>query len=317
MNRKGIENFLKLVGSVIQTNQSREGWVIASCPFAVWKHKGGVDNNPSFGVKINDKSKSHYHCFSCGSSGSLYDMVLELRHLGLTGKDLGEATQLALDEENHAVLELPDYEDSEPEPEWVKWPEYYISGFVSATQHHDSIGYHAARQVPDWVSNDLGLIYDSDRKRVCFPIRAENGDLTGLHGRAIFPDIEPRYYQYGWQGKRNQLIWYGEDKINPEDPVIMVESVYDFVSVYEVYKNVISPLTVGFSKKKAKRMSHLSHIITLFDHGQGGNEARLRATKFFPDAIVEHLIPTEKQDDAGNMTPDELREILHGKIKLA
>lgn len=54
-------------------------WVGSTCPLARWRHKGGVDKHPSFGVSIHwdresngdYKGESKFKCYTCGVSGSL------------------------------------------------------------------------------------------------------------------------------------------------------------------------------------------------------------------------------------------------------
>ena len=69
-------------------------WVNCSCPLAKWKHAGGKDKKPSFGILMTKDGKLSYNCFACGSSGSIFKLVHTLTWL--RGSQLpGEAAFLS------------------------------------------------------------------------------------------------------------------------------------------------------------------------------------------------------------------------------
>lgn len=70
-----VEKILQLVGSDVK--QANGGKIIASCPFATWKHGGGTDRNPSFGVWPTRYGNWRYNCFTCQSKGDLRGLVWE------------------------------------------------------------------------------------------------------------------------------------------------------------------------------------------------------------------------------------------------
>jgi 5S rRNA maturation endonuclease (ribonuclease M5) len=76
MNITNIRTFLTLIGAE-NVREQTNGWVGASCPFARWRHKGGHDDNPSFGIKVeDDDNQSRFTCFSCGMSGGNVHFLL-------------------------------------------------------------------------------------------------------------------------------------------------------------------------------------------------------------------------------------------------
>lgn len=320
MDEKRINKLLPFVNSEPLYSQNREGWVIASCPFAPWRHDKGIDKNPSFGINIKDHSKSMYNCFSCASHGDLDDLMLELgRYLKedkIDGYDLKPAMQLIADEEEDAELDIPDYEEEQVKHDVVvTWPEPYLDGFFQITVSQKAMSYLLERNVPESMWADLDLRYDTKRKRVCFPIRDWDGFLAGFHGRAVMPDTEPKYLVYKWQDRYNKIVWYGEHWLDLEMPVILVESVFDLTSVYRVYRNVACSLSAGMGKAKVERMSGALDIISLYDYGKGGDAARASLDKYLPDSVIRHLKPTEAQGDPGAMDVAEIMELLEPYIE--
>ena len=80
MDEYQIHRLLGSIGcSKIKTRSN--GWVEASCPFALWKHAKGTDRSPSFAVSIVPKGTSRYRCHSCGSHGEMLQFLWRLESL--------------------------------------------------------------------------------------------------------------------------------------------------------------------------------------------------------------------------------------------
>jgi DNA primase len=201
---------------------------------------------------------------------------------------------------------------------YVTYPELWLATFMQATHSPRAMKYLRKRDVPDSVITRLDLRYDTEIDAICFPVRDFNHDLCGLRARRLKPtDDEPRYHIYKTgTGQHNKLVWYGEDWLNFDKPVLMCESVFDVASVLRVYENVCAPMTAGFTEGRAKRMRQAIEIITLFDADTAGDKARDRVNKFLSAARITHAHPPEGKKDAGEMTVEELRELLSSLVKL-
>ena len=241
-------------------------------------------------------------------------MVLELKELlgkDRTGYDFETALQLIANEEDDLDLMIKDYKEPSPEysDEIVVFPEWWLDSFEPAWKFPSAKKYLKNRGIKKKTCLALDLRYDTQRKRICFPIRDWDGYLVGLHGRTIEKDGQPRYYAYGYQEHRNRLPWIGEHSVDLDKPVVLVEGPFDYAKVYQQYKNVLCSLSVGLSKSKCRRIADAGDLVTLYDHGKGGDSARDALDKYLTSMKV-HLIPTEKQGDPGNMTPEEIDEWL-------
>ena len=317
MNREGVEQLLPLIGSRKQP-AGRSGWVIGSCPFAEWRHSGGVDRHPSFGIKVNDKGRSEYHCFSCNSHGDLEDLVLELRGYGVSG--LGEAAQLIARELEEARINPPDFEELQGRrrgPQVVPYPEDWLASFPRAQVFPEAMQYLEGRGVPGEMVGRLDLRFDTSKRRVCFPVRDWEYRLVGLHGRDITGTSYPYHaYLNPATSAFNKVVWYGEHWLKPERPVLLVESVFDLAMAIQVYPNTLCSLSVGIGEGKARRLSGILDIVTLYDYGTGGDSARSLLSKYLKGVALRHLRPTEAEGDPGNMTLERLREVLEGYLPL-
>lgn len=320
MKKDKVAVLLQAVKSKI-TGERAGTWVEAYCPF-IWNH-GGKDQHPSFGVKINTNSKSICKCWSCGYGGDLQDLVLDLaqgiKKHQLTGYNLKLAVQLTANELEDMDInpeDIPDY-DAVIEPTEVIIPEYWLDSFRSVELYPKAMQYLDSRGVEQATIKTLDIRYDPLQRRVCFPFRNFKGDLVGVQGRSLDAESTLRYYQYGYNSKRNGHSWYGESRVNFDKPVVLVEGVFDYIKVMQVYDNVMASFTSGLSVQKIKRVAEADSIVSFYDYGSGGNAARLSLTKKLAKTPMVHLTPTEQEDDCGAMTLEQVTLHLKGHVKLS
>ncbi len=317
-----IKQLLPLVGS--SAIGTRTGWVLATCPIR-WKH--GSEPSMAFAVSTDPKKKSRCKCLSCGYSGDLTDLLLDIR-FGLRKNPeyapyfkLQLAAPMVASEFEEMELtdqDIPDFETKTKQVQTV-FPTQWLASFKPVAMFPNAVKYCTDRGVMKSTLLDLDVRYDPQQQRVGFPFRNFKGEIMGMQGRYIgdgptkddkHDDGTLRYFQYGYQGKRNMHCWMGENLVNLDEPVVLVEGPVDAARVYQHYKNVLASFTSGLSYTKIKRISDATEIITLYDYGKGGDAARASIRKALPHHPIIDLVPTEKQDDAGNMTPDQLRNIL-------
>lgn len=315
MNKHSITNVIEALGH--QVRGLSGDWVQTNCPLAPWRHESGTDKNPSFGVEVNNAGKSRCHCFSCDFNGDLEDLILELQvnakdTLGLNYTALRDLVEKA---EEGAMLptawEPPEEDDGIDRP----FPEYWLKSFPPATTSPEAMAYLKKRFTPLSVIQLCDLRWDSDRRRVCFPIRDFNGVLMGLHGRAIDKDNQPPYHVYRFKGTSNRHIWLGEHWVDFDKPVVVTESVFDLTRVLQVYRNVVSPLSANVKDVTAKRMLGAYRIVTMYDGDKAGWRARAKLQKMLPKSTFTHInLPHEK--DPGDMSIDEIADMIDGLVKV-
>jgi hypothetical protein len=296
-------------------------WITCCCPLSPWTHDSGKDSNPSFAVKVEPGGESIYNCYTCGH-GDLMDLVHRMSELGAQAPkyNLKSAAQLIAQEmEGGVSLNIAEW-NTQPEEEVLNpWPETFTSQYPSALDVPIARKYLYLRGVTSSVIESLDIRFDLPRMAVVFPIRDFEGVLMGARGRYIKPKPgAPRYHAYKMGNDyENKSVWYGEEHIDLDNRVVMVESVFDYARAIQITENVIAPLTTGFNKAKAKRLSGVWMITTLFDVGVGGDKAREKVDKYWPDAVITHLKPPAHEagldckpaDDPGNMTDQQLRNV--------
>lgn len=318
MNKDQTKAFLKALNATIPSVQGRTGWVLASCPLGPWRHEGGVDKNPSFGIRITP-GDADCHCFSCDYHGKMSDLATTLS-LRYKAQPRGPApdfkTAFALLEGTESDLEFdfdaPDVEEAlfaKKKADLHPFAEKWLATFPRALDIPFARDYLQERGVSDEVATFLDLRADTTRERVCFPVRDFKGTLMGLHGRNR-PGIEPRYHMYLFKGQKNQVVWLGESWVDFSKPVVFVEGPFDLAAVLPVYPNVVSPLFASPGVDKLRRMQGALEIFTLYDHGTGGSKGRQKVSSFFRKGqLVTHLMPPPHRKDPGECTPHELLDL--------
>lgn len=316
MTEKQIRVWLRLLG--LKAMGRRRQWVVSRCPLAEWRHQSGKDRRPSFGV-AEGPGESRTHCFACHFSGRQGALLAELQMRGAADLDLGAAWAMVEAAEEGAPLSLGegDFEESlswvpeeHPFPEEMR--EALEPAYARKRVHH----YLRRRRVPYRVAKRMDLRYDPWRLRIVFPVRDWRGVLMGLHGRITYrppeddPNPPPVYLMYPCQDQTNPHVWLGEHWTDPEQPVVVAESVFDLARVIEAgFPNAISPLTADMSAAKLARVESLQDVITIFDEDQAGRYARGKLDQALRHARVRHVY-LEEGTDAGDLDAAELADLI-------
>jgi len=324
MNREQAISWLKLLGAKVPSSQLRAGWTISDCPLGPWKHEGGHSSSEVFGVKV-EGGDSFCTCFSCGFHGSQTDLVIYMKMLNkgvpISKFEFGEAFQRIMQAEQTAELEGLDSPSIEelmmnPPNQLHEYPQWWLDSFAEVSHHIPwAVEYLEQRNVSFKLAKQFDLRVDTEQHRICMPVRDFQGRLMGFHGRAVNENVEPRYRMYTYAKKNNPLVWLGEAWVDVNKPVIVVEGFFDLMSVYRVYQNVVSPLFSNPNMTKLKRMGDCSEVFTLLDRGKGGDTGR---TKFslMKDSLVTHLLPPVGVKDPGEMSVEQLQNLLGEHLPL-
>lgn len=311
-------SILQFLGHLKAKHVHQHGkWVTASCVLAPWHHDG-KDERPSFAVRVEPNKESYFNCFVC-KNGKLSDLLFELQYRKAQnlGYDLGAAWAVIEAEASKKIdINVKDWGEQEAEDVEFVMPEEWLQPFQNAWSVPMAREYLQSRDVSEFIANGLDIRWDKSMRTVCFPIRNRDGELVSIRGRRVAtPNGEPPYHIYNMgQEEPRHLTWLGEQWVNFDKPVLMVESVFDLASVLRVYHNVVAPLSVGINASRMKRMSKASEVVTMFDQGKGGNKAREVVQHHMGSAFILHVLPSKK--DPGELSEAELRNELGPALKL-
>lgn len=300
MSPEAAIKFLKALGAK-DAKYDGGNWVKAPCILAPWTHKGGRDTNPSFGVKVNDMTP-HYNCFSC-RAGQLFTLIQEVEMF--LAKDPSQKpyfdTALArtiLENDGFDIEPLPEFSEfGGSGQEFQEWPEYFIDSFANWEFSARAAKYLKQRNVSTETAKAHGLKFDSKKDMIVFPYYNLYGKLAGARGRAIELTGEPpkkqRHYDYTWNQVNNaNLVWYNEQALTEEKPVVIVEGQFDKMRVSEVYPHVMANLTAKPILAKMKKLSYAPSVILMTDNDETADTAITKYAEYLdgmnkPLAVIQ------------------------------
>lgn len=190
MNLQGILKVLQRldIGYVDEIS----GWVRTACPFAPFRHDKGTDNNPGFGIKIEDDDVSHYNCLACKSKGILSSLPMQLAHYRDDGTLIEFGKSILQEEILGGEIDLGEWEQEYSSGTTAypvtKFPNEkdFFGTFKSVLGYPEAIRYLAGRGLSVNTIVSLGLRYDPKQLRVLFPIYDDRtGRYAGCSGRSI------------------------------------------------------------------------------------------------------------------------------------
>jgi DNA primase len=313
MNADAVRKFLSALNA--KSVQSHGKWVTACCPLGPWRHKGGKDTNPSFGVAVS-KGRSHFNCFSCGAGGNLESLLMELTHWNKDAQypmDFALAFHL-LEEEEKGFIEGPEWSPFGPKKEPPQpWPEEWLESFAPVDKIEEAENYLLSeRGVNPTLALKFNLRWDSAKRTICFPYYLPTGEFAGMRGRFIDPDAPIRYFDYTYKGINNSgKVWYWGHKVNWNRPIIITEGSFDAMAVWRWYSNVVSPFSAGVPSEKIGWLSNAIAVICLFDNDDAGEAGYEKLRKTLGKTIAVRRITPPAGQDAAKMPPEQLKEALN------
>lgn len=286
MNESAVRKIAGALGITITMVNSP--WLNASCPLAPWRHKGGTDRTPSFGIMINDEGETYYKCLACKSKGRMSTLVRQLeRYRGEEYRGLAfEADRLDY------MIELPTYEEMQaqrkekPRPEPLNEAAYgnlYPSVFAT-TEAYESHPYLRKRNITPEAAELLDLRYDPEERRVVFPVRDKRGGLYGFTGRSILPEGALPHTGYRKQypkvrdyaGLPKEFLLLGENLFQPDLPVLVVEGLFGYASLVSIgARELCNPVALmgsEMTRYKAEKLVDLEvPVYLLTDNDEAGD----------------------------------------------
>lgn len=322
MNAQSLRSALDLLGW--RTSGSFESRnVLIRCPFAKWLHKRGTDNEPSMAVAPVERGSSPAICNSCGTKGTLLQIVKMAREKGLVAEnvflkvasmEIGQTAGTPKASSPKEVPKVPEWKEALSRIQWKTVPSYILSrGFTKQT------------------CNEWGLGFDPLLQRTVFTVRDGRGALVGLLSRRSQQKCKVRYPTYrGWDPS---LTLYGEHLASARrgHPLILVEGPLDALYVWQTtLYPVVALMGLHLSKERILTLrqltNHLSQpLILCLDNDEAGRAATDRISRRLKGKITRGVwrpdhpeyAPGAKRKDPPECPPDLLKEILETKTWIA
>jgi hypothetical protein len=298
--------------------KTKPGWVTSSCVLAPFTHKNGHDSNPSFGLTVKDGERSNFNCFSC-TSGSAEELLqsLQLYDQQQPGKITAnfKLAREILNDEDLSLAPLPAYQEfgNAPAKVFEEWPWWFINGYSPAWEDLEARSYLQGRQVTEQETGFNWLRFDHKKRMIVMPYTNVYGRLAGARGRSIDDHVKgwKKHYDYTWNEINNaSLVWYNEQCLQLDGPVVVVEGQFDALRVAKTWPKVVANMTAKPVLSKMGRLLYSPLVIHIPDTDETGIKSIQIYQDFCHQNGVEYRaikLPSTVKD-AGDCHPDFLLE---------
>jgi hypothetical protein len=288
--------------------------VYCTCPLAKWQHPKGTDSNPSMSVKVASDGDSLVRCWgtACGFSGTLtslvsllsafedgkYDDLLdEVRKLEKADLDARLKSALASHHGQYEERKEIFYEDRELDPYKGSVPRYILDrGFEVAT-------------CKEW---ELG--FDRRKNRLVVPVRDTKSRLVGMMGRAVLPDLKPKWWAY-WHFLKSKYL-YGEHKLSygsgEPERLIIVEGMLDVLWLWQMgVMNAVSIQGSKISDDQVQRMLDIGlPVYLMLDGDDSGREGQEKGKWQLRGKVQVNLCKCPDGRDPGDLSREEVDHLI-------
>ena len=276
------------VGSSLKGNEQAH-----HCPFC---------NHHKKKLQVNLDTQ-RWHCWVCDSKGRSIQSLL--RKLNVDIRDLNRLKDI-YGEDDYTLVEKDEYVAKLQLPSEFKQLHFKPKGFQP--EYNQALNYLKERGITqaDIVKYNIG--YCSEGLyfgRIIVPSYDENGDLNYFIARSYYKEERMKYKN----PPVNRDVIVFENQINWNEPITLVEGVFDSFSV----KRNCIPLLGKFllSKLKNKIIEKGVKEVTILLDSDAITDSTKHTDYFIKNGInVKNIIPTGK--DAGDMGFKAVSELLKG-----
>lgn len=286
----GVDRFhiFRNNGENIQTN----------CPF----HKGGQERKPSFGI---NGEKDKCHCFACGWSGSIEEMISEIFGYmddGKFGKRwLIKRFNTVEIETRPNIMEGFNGRPSDIynhnrhnnicDSEYNRDCDRYI-GELELDKYRYIHPYMYKRGLTDEIIERFDIGYDRERKEITFPVRDIEGRCVFVAGRSV----KSKFFRLP-KGLNKPIYCSDKFRAGAYRTAYITESFLNCLTCWKYDKPAMAMIGTG-NQKQYEILNKLPvrEYILAFDPDEAGRKATERFRKNVHGKIIKELVYTDNRD---------------------
>ncbi len=294
------------------------------CPFH-------TEKTPSF---IVFPESQNWHCFGCGKGGDIFGFVMQSQNVGFSdalamlaaraGVELrprrqdvktveADARLLAVNEGALAYFRSmlsgttgararAYVEGRDISPESVEAFELGFAPDIGSGVAHRLLqeGHQRADILLAGIAgeNESGGLYDRFRNRLIFPIRDAAGRLVGFGGRALAPDVQPKYLNTPQtplfdKGGSLYLLDRAKSEIRRGGQAVIVEGYMDALMAHQHgFRNVVASLGTSITDRQVSLLKrYAAELLFALDPDVAGQEATARGLSVAMGALDREATP--------------------------
>ena len=294
-----------------------------NCPF----HKGGQERKPSCGITTVDIKRGDgsvvpagtVHCFTCGYTGSIQDMISRLfgyNDFGMFGIEWLRKNFTTVSIEKRELPELTFTRGVIPEKK-----EYIPEEILDTYRYTHPYMYQ--RKLTDDVIEMFDVGYDGDfvltnknggeshLRCITFPVRDETGGTLFIARRSV----DTKFFHYPSGVEKPVYGLYELSKLNPYPmKVYICESIIDCLTLWTHGRYAVALNGLGTPTQflQLSKMPTREFVIAT-DSDEAGMKARAKIRKNLKNKIVTEIVFPPNRKDINECTYEEienLKEIL-------
>jgi len=287
-------NGIQLLGAMRDTPDN----IMVSCPY----HKDGQERRPSAGIK---KSDGVFHCFSCGETHSLQEMISHCfgRYddmVGAFGWEWLLKNFLTVSVEERKGIELNLSRNTTEK----------VSSYINEAELDEYRVYHPymwKRKMTPEVVDIFDIGYDKRTQSITFPVRDVQGRCLFIARRSV----NTKFFNYPAGAEKPVYGLYELSQL-PEYPreVIICESMIDAIYFWTVGKYAVALNGLGneLQFRQLKEMPCRKFILCT-DSDDAGMRARMRIRRNIRNKLITEYVLPEGRKDANDCTQEELMSL--------
>lgn len=255
------------------------------------------DNNPSMRI---DKFSGKFGCFSCGYSGSIYQVFNIYRNLlDVRVANLKEKIKKI----NKPKLYVPlGAELFGEEYRGIKGETFKKFGAFTLPGHRDFDG------------------------RLVFPITDINDDIVCFQGRYLYSKVSPKYLV---KPDNTSLPLFPATPDIIDGSIILVEGIFDMLNLHDKgLTNAVATFGVTLTSKSDRlniniknrfspfKMQGANKIFIMFDGDKAGADGAKKLYNALKDMFIVEILELQEDTDPGSLSEEDivgLKDHLYGK----
>lgn len=302
LSQKGLNRFavVRLNGENLQSN----------CPF----HKNGQEHKPSFGVNGEiDKC----HCFACGWSGTIEEMISELfgyQDEGKFGKRwlIKRFNTIEIETRKNIMEDFKNDNNtlcSSLYSRSNKWSDRILCGKTRQVRLSDETEqseiteeeldkyryihpYMYERGLTDEIIERFDIGYDREREEITFPIRDIEGKCVFIAGRSV----KSKFFRLP-KGLNKPIYCSDKFRTGTYRTAYITESFLNCLTCWKYDKPAMAMIGTG-NQKQYEILNKLPvrEYILAFDPDEAGRKATERFRKNVHGKIIKELVYPDNRD---------------------
>lgn len=161
--------------------------------------------------------------------------------------------------------------------------QYLKNRYISvATAKFWELGYSPYDFVPECYKDSDVTFYKKMHGRITIPVYDSNGNMIGISGRAIDPNVKPKYMHYVFPTRSTLFgLWQNKKDVVRENAIVFAEGQFDIINAWQNGLRIcVCTFGAHFSEVQyAIASRYTNRINVMYDQDQAGIDGTISSMK--------------------------------------